>query len=161
MWVINHGDLGAGVSELGKPESPPDVATILGYEGVVESFFSRRTIIPMRYGCTVRDRSELTAVLDQHHEPYDALLQRLEGLAEMGIQVTADGLEGGPEIDTTAVLPAGAQDSHQLGVSYLSAKKLYYDTVDRTARRQERAGADALPAAVRLVRPAQGGTAFQ
>ena len=47
---------------------------VLAYESVVESFFSRRTIIPMRYGCTVRDRSELAAVLDEHREEYDALL---------------------------------------------------------------------------------------
>ncbi len=137
VLVMNHGDLGAGISEMQKLDSLPDVATVLAYESVVESFFSRRTIVPMRYGCTVRDKSELTAWLDRHHEEYAALLDRLEGLAEMGIRLPACGPEGGLDNDLAAVPPAGFQDSNRLGVSYLSAKKLYYESTDRTAQRQK------------------------
>ena len=79
--------LGAAISELREPDPLPDVADVLAYESVVEFFFSRQTIIPMRYGCTVRDQSELAAVLDEHRKECDALLDGLEGLAEMGIQV--------------------------------------------------------------------------
>ena len=136
VLVIDHGGLGAAISELREPDSLPDVAAILAYESVVEFFFSRRTIIPMRYGCTVRDRAELAVVLDEHHKQYDGLLDGLEGLAEMGIQVPANGCDAAPEIDAAAVSPARFPDSNRSGVSYLLAKKQHYGSADRIAERQ-------------------------
>ena len=136
VLVMNHGDLGAGISEMEKLDSLPDVAMVLAYENVVESFFSQRTIIPMRYGCTVRDKSELSALLDKHHKEYETLLYRLEGLAEMGIQVPAEGCEASPKIDSAAIPPASSLDSNRAGASYLLAKKLYYGSADRMAERQ-------------------------
>ncbi len=132
VLVMDHRGLGAGVSWLGESDSLPDVARVLAYESVVESFFSRRTIIPMRYGCAVRDRSELAAVLDKHREEYDALLRRLEGLAEMGIQVRA----GSSEIGSGPFAPARVHGSNRSGASYLLAKELHYRSADRKVERQ-------------------------
>jgi Gas vesicle synthesis protein GvpL/GvpF len=136
VLVINHGGLGAAISELREPDSPPDVAAVLAYESVVEFFFRRRTVIPMRYGCAVWERAELAAVLDEHHQQCDALLDGLEGLAEVGIQVPANGCAAAPEIDSAAVSPARFPDSNGSGVSYLLAKKLYYGSADRMAEQQ-------------------------
>ena len=136
VLVIDHGGLGAAISELSEPDPLPDVAAVLAYESVVESFFSRRTIIPMRYGCTVRGRSDLAAVLDEHRQQCDALLDGLEGLAEMGIQVLADGPEAGPGVDSAVVSPSHFHDSNRSGISYLLAKKQYYGSADRMAERQ-------------------------
>lgn len=136
VLVIDHEGLGAAISELRGPDSLPDVAAILAYESVVEFFFSRRTVIPMRYGCMVRDTAELAAMLDEHYQQCDALLDGLEGLAEMGIQVPAKGSDAGPEIDAAAVSPARFPDSNRSGVSYLLAKKQYYGSADRMAERQ-------------------------
>jgi hypothetical protein len=90
----------------------------------------------MRYGCAVRDRAELTAVLDKYRKECDALLHRLEGLAEMGIQVQAGGSEAGSEIGSAAVPPACLPDSNRSGASYLLGKKLYYRSADRKVERQ-------------------------
>ncbi|MFZ0913608.1 MAG: GvpL/GvpF family gas vesicle protein [Candidatus Korobacteraceae bacterium] len=140
VLVVDHGGLGAAISELGQPDSLPDVEAVLAYESVVEFFFSRRTVIPMRYGCAVRDRAELAAMLDEHHQKCDALLDGLEGLTEMGIQVpanvSANGSDAGPAIDAAAVSPARFPDSNRSGVSYLLAKKQYYGSADRMAERQ-------------------------
>jgi hypothetical protein len=137
VLVMDHGGLGAAISELKEPDLAPDVAAVLAYEGVVEFLFSRRTVIPMRYGCTVRDRSELAAVLDEHHKQYDGLIDGLEGLAEMGIQVPANGCDAPPETDAAAVSPARFPDSNGSGVSYLLAKKQYYGSADRMVERQD------------------------
>ena len=104
--VISRGGLGAAISELREPDSPPDVAAVLAYESVVELFFRRRTIIPMRYGCMVRDRAELAAVLDEHCKQCNTLLDGLEGLAEMGVQVLANDCDASCEIDAAAISPA-------------------------------------------------------
>ena len=138
--VIDHGGLGAAISELGQPNALPDVAAVLAYESVIEFFFSRRTVIPMRYGCMVGDTAELAAVLDEHRQQCDALLAGLEGLAEMGIQapanVSANVCGTAAEIDSAAVSPARFSDSNGSGVSYLLAKKLYYGGADRMAEQQ-------------------------
>ena len=136
VWVIHHRRLGAGVSELRELDPHPNVANVLAYEGVVESFFSRRTVIPMRYGCAVRDRMELAAVLDKHRKACDALLRRLEGLAEMSIQVQARGSQTGSEIGSAPVPNARLHDSNRSGASYLLAKQLDYRSADREVERQ-------------------------
>jgi hypothetical protein len=128
--VMDHRGFGAAISELREADLHPDVASVLAYESVMESFFGRRTIIPMRYGCAVRDRLELAAVLDQHRKECDALLHRLEGLVEMAIRVPAGAAEIGP------VPPACFYGSNQSGASYLLAKQRYYRGADRNVARQ-------------------------
>jgi len=144
ILVVERSGLGAAVSELREPDSLPDVAGVLAYENVVSSFFRRRTVIPMRYGCAVRDRTELAAVLDRRRQQCQALLHRLEGLAEMGIQVPAELFPAGPftaepsEARAAARLAAVPQmpSSSRSGASYLSAKKVYYRSADRNVERQ-------------------------
>jgi Gas vesicle synthesis protein GvpL/GvpF len=136
VLVIDHGGLGAAISELEEPDLPPDVAAVLAYESVVASFFRRRTVIPMRYGCMLRDRGELAAVLDEHHKQYDTLLGALQGLAEMGIQVPANGCEAAAAISSAAASSAHFPDANRPGFSYLLAKKLHYGDADRMAARQ-------------------------
>jgi hypothetical protein len=141
VLVVDRRGLSAAVSEMREPDSYPDVPSVLAYESVVESFFRRRTVIPMRYGCAARDRIELADVLDKHRKECDALLHRLEGLAEMGIQVPAEtflaerseaAAENGPTVESQARLDG----SNRSGASYLSAKELYYRSADRKVERQ-------------------------
>jgi Gas vesicle synthesis protein GvpL/GvpF len=136
VLVMDHRGLGAAISELREPDSHPDVARVLAYESVVESLFHRRTIIPMRYGCAVRDRPDLAAVLDKRREECEALLRRLEGLAEMGIHVQAGGSEADFEIGSAAVPPICLPGSKRSGASYLLAKQRYYRGADRNVERQ-------------------------
>lgn len=136
VLVIEHDGLGGAISELREPDSHPDVASVLAYENVAETFFRHRTIIPMRYGCAVHDRQEFVALLDKHRKECDTLLQRLEGLAEMGVQVSASGREEDDEICLAAIPQTRWQDSNRSGASYLSAKQLYYRGADRKVERQ-------------------------
>ncbi|HEY4934003.1 MAG TPA: GvpL/GvpF family gas vesicle protein [Terriglobales bacterium] len=137
VQVMDRAGLGAGVSELRSPDSPPDVAIVLAYENVVESFFSRRTIIPMRYGCKVRGRAELAALLDERRKQCEALLTGLDGLVEMGVQVTPEGHEPGLDLDSPEEGSADSPASAQSGASYLLAKKQYYNSADRRTGRRD------------------------
>ncbi len=133
IFAVNHEGLGAGLSELVGPESPPDISKVLAYERVVESFYRHMTVIPMRYGCWVEDPSEAVSLLAKNCCEYGALLRELEGLAEMGIQVV-DSPSAGAETDSAAessFLHSGAS-----GAGYLAAKRLHYLGTDRTALHQ-------------------------
>ena len=139
VLVVDRSGLGAAVSEIAQIDPVPDVATVLTYEGVVEYLFGQQTIIPMRYGCTVPDRMGLAALLDGRHKDCEALLHRLDGLAEMGIQFAASTSEACPAIDSPEVHPACSQPSDRSGVSYLLAKQQHYGSADRVAEaRNER-----------------------
>jgi hypothetical protein len=131
--VMDHGGLSAAVAETGHSDPTPDIAAVLAYESVVEFFFRRQTIIPMRYGCKVPDRSGLDAWLGIRHKEHDALLSRLNGLAEMGIQIPVKASDADCSIDSTAVQSAPSHKPMGSGVSYLLAKKQYYGSADRTA----------------------------
>ena len=75
-------------------------------------------------------------MLDEHRKECDALLQRLEGLAEMGIQVPAGDCEADVDLSIAAIPPARFHDSNRSGASYLLAKQLYYRGADRKVERQ-------------------------
>ncbi|MGA9642907.1 MAG: GvpL/GvpF family gas vesicle protein [Terriglobales bacterium] len=134
--VIEHDGLGGAISELRKADSDPDVGSVLAYESVAETFFRQRTIIPMRYGCAVHNRRDFGPLIDKHRKECDTLLRRLEGLAEMAIQVSASGGEEDDEICLAAIPQTRWPDSNRSGASYLSGKKLYYRGADRKVERQ-------------------------
>lgn len=136
VLVMERGALGAGVSDLRQLDPHPDVVTVLAYENVVEYFFRQQSIIPMRYGCTIRDTIELNSVLDKYQDQFDKLLARLEGLVEMGIEVQTDGQVTGPELVSAVAPQVGAGDTGQSGASYLFARKLHYGNADQVAEQR-------------------------
>ena len=152
--VVEYGGLGAGVSQLRQPELPPDIASLLAYERVVESFFSRRTIIPMRYGCKLQDRPQLEALLWERRPACDVLLDELEGLVEMGVR--AEDVAGpDPDPEPARGGPAGRRPWRPSGADYLLAQKQHYDRADRNQqRRDERVKALCQPLAGLFVRHA-------
>ena len=134
--AVNHLDLGAAVSELAEPEAAADVPSLVAHEQVVEFFFRHRTVIPLRYGAMVGERREVTALLETHQAEYRALLQALDGFAEMGIQLLIDGAPSGVKTGSTADSPAQLASAQPPGASYLLAKKLSYRSADRMAERE-------------------------
>jgi hypothetical protein len=134
--VVEHQGLGAAVSALAGAEAPADVPSLVAHEQVVEFFFRQQTVIPLRYGAMVGQRREVTAVLEIHQAEYRALLQALDGFAEMGIQLLIDGSPGRAKTGSTAVSPAPLGSAEPPGAAYLSAKKLSYRSADRMVERE-------------------------
>ncbi|MBZ5569630.1 MAG: GvpL/GvpF family gas vesicle protein [Acidobacteriia bacterium] len=131
--VVSYLDLGVAVSELPGLEPPADVPSLVAHEQVVEFFFRLRTVIPLRFGAMAGERREVTALLETRQAEYRALLQALDGFAEMGIQLLIDGAPDRAKVGSTAVSPPQLPSAQPPGASYLLAKKLSYRNADRMA----------------------------
>lgn len=83
--VTGHG-LAAVVSEMEEPAAAPSVSSLLEYERIVAAIHARQTVIPLRYGCLMEDEEQIVRLLEDRRQEYEALLDRLEGMTEMGIR---------------------------------------------------------------------------
>ena len=84
--ITAHG-LAAVVFSVEEMSSPPSVASLLAYEGVVEAIHARQAVIPLRYGCVLENESAVLRFLEGHRQEYEAQLARFLGMTEMGIRV--------------------------------------------------------------------------
>jgi hypothetical protein len=85
---------------------------------------------------------ELAALLDERYNECDALLSRLDGLAEMGIQFAANASHAGSTGASTADPETSPHGTVRSGISYLLSKKQYYGDADRmTEQRNQVANA--------------------
>jgi hypothetical protein len=87
VFPVAINGIGAAVSEISDAYLTPDVPRVMAYKKVIESFHSDRTVIPMRYGCVLRDRPQVIQLLKRNARRYESLLKELDGCAEMGIRV--------------------------------------------------------------------------
>lgn len=137
VFLAENKGLCAGLSELTEPDSPPDFSKILTYETVVEFFYNNRTVIPMRYGCQVENPSDAVRLLEKRVNDYGALLRKLEGLAEMGIQILSDDSNAKDQTNLAKVMPESfLLDSS--GGNYLAMKRRYYLRIDGGELRQSK-----------------------
>jgi gas vesicle protein GvpL/GvpF len=133
VFVLAQKGLSAGLSELAESDLVPDISQILAYEAVVEHFYRDLTVIPVRYGCQLEGASEALRFLEGHREEYGALLDELEGLAEMGIHVLLERSGAGTESDARPVPPKSFPLPCNSGAAYLAAKRERYLGLDRAA----------------------------
>jgi len=87
VFPVAINGISAAVSEISDAHLTPDVPRVMAYKKVIESFHSDRTVIPMRYGCVLRDRPQVIQLLKRNASPYESLLKELDGCVEMGIRV--------------------------------------------------------------------------
>ncbi len=103
VFTAHYNGLGAALSKVPDPDRAPDDSKLLAYEKVVESFYRRLTVIPLRYGCRVQCPYDAVILLRENHDAYSALLRELEGLAKVGVQVLLDSPMVGGETDRLAI----------------------------------------------------------
>jgi hypothetical protein len=115
-------ELTAVVSEVEEPTAAPSVASLLEYERVVESIHARQTVIPLRYGCLMDSEEQVVQLLEDHCREYEALLDRLRGMTEMGIRLLWP---------ASAALPPSLAQSP--GAAYLTALRNRYGSQDTPA----------------------------
>lgn len=136
VFVLAQNGLSAGLSELPESDLVPDISQVLAYEAVVEDLYRDRTVIPVRYGCRLEDASDARELLERHRDEYGALLDELEGLAEMGLHVLLDGSGTGAENDACSVPPKSFPLACNSGAAYLAAKRERYLGLDRADLRE-------------------------
>jgi hypothetical protein len=136
VFTVNHEGLGAVLSKLAEPDSPPDTSEVLVYETIVESFYRHLTVIPMRYGCRVESEWEAVGLLRKNHDAYGALLYELEGLGEMGVHILLDTSGDGMESNARPVSARSLALDSDTGAAYLAAKRMRYQALERAGLQQ-------------------------
>ena len=84
--VAAHG-LMAVVARGEETSWAPTVSSVLAFEKVVETIYARQPAVPVRYGCLMESEIAILRLLEDHHGEYEALLDRLGDMTEMGIRV--------------------------------------------------------------------------
>jgi len=79
-----HG-LAAAATPYAPPSTQLDIPRLLAYERLIACFHASRTVVPFRFGC-VCEPSRIPGLLAERADEYHALLDRLEGRAEMGLR---------------------------------------------------------------------------
>jgi len=141
VGLVSKNELSAACSELASPELTPDIAGLLAYKEVIESFHRDRTLIPMRYGCLFDDASQIVRHLEERYQWYRSLLEELNGCVEMGVRVLLSGEnhnsalrrradQRGPESTKAPPVLAG-QTGQPSGKAYLAARRSHYATKER------------------------------
>lgn len=115
----------------------PTVETVLAFKSVVDRAFDVGPVIPLRFGTVVDSPSRALAVVSKKQSRYQALLEDLEGKAEVGLRLSmasrgAERGEAGGKRDADKVPGAGDRP----GTSYLLSRRR---RLHRARQRVERA----------------------
>jgi len=136
--LVSNNGLTAAISGITQPNLLPDVSRILTYKRVVELFHQDRTVIPMRYGCTLNGKQQVVRLLEEHGGQYGRLLGTIKGCVEMGIRVLivdcrlkVEDLRNSELENSDPQSAIRNPHSHISGRAYLSARKTHYDREDQ------------------------------
>jgi Gas vesicle synthesis protein GvpL/GvpF len=130
--------LGAVVSKLSAVDRAPDVARLLVYARIVESFNRERTVIPMRYGCRFEDLGEISRLLEQHRDRYLRLLDEVDGRVELSVRATVSNPATPPHAAVSArplirLSPRAAGP----GAAYLAERRRFYAFREELEKRRD------------------------
>jgi Gas vesicle synthesis protein GvpL/GvpF len=139
VFPVAENGISAAISEISATHLTPDVPRVMAYKKVIESFHGDRTVIPMRYGCVLRERPQVIQLLKRHARRYESLLKELDGCVEMGIRLAigdcrwrmADIKKKSEECAPTGT-PHGSS-----GKNYLNARKAYYAQKEKLTQKLE------------------------
>jgi hypothetical protein len=87
VTFVRAAGLAAAVSALEPAELIPNMRRLVDYARVVEELFGRATVLPMRFGASFADESEVVRHLEQHARSLAEQLSDVEGRAELGIRI--------------------------------------------------------------------------
>ena len=121
VFAVATNGISAAVSEISDAHLTPDVPRVMAYQRVIASFHSDRTVIPMRYGCVLRDRPQVIQLLKRNARRYESLLKELDGCVEMGIRLMIDDC-----LLSIADLNSNDPASGISGKAYLASRKDHY-----------------------------------
>jgi hypothetical protein len=161
VQVSNNG-LVAAVSRIVREDIKSDVPLIMAYKKVIDSFHRERTVIPMRYGCLLKEKKQVAQLLEKNRSQYETLLKKLDGCVEMGIRVLIvdcqssiedlrnSELENSDPQSATesfkiqnpcppsrAFKRGGRSKSKMLGRDYLTSRKAHYEQKDKLGKEIE------------------------
>jgi len=87
--VVEHGELAAIVSPVGGDRVRAKRRDLVAHMDVLQRAFDAQPVLPLRFGTVMRGRSDVVDdLLAGRYEELVALLQRLQGLAELRVGAT-------------------------------------------------------------------------
>jgi Gas vesicle synthesis protein GvpL/GvpF len=119
---LASGSLAAWVSRM-SADVRPTMERLREHERVVRAALRKTTPLPFRFGVAFRDEGELTDVLDDRADQFEATLSRLGNRIEMGLRVTYTAREspGEAAVDPRATAPAASHPTS--GRAYLEGRR--------------------------------------
>jgi hypothetical protein len=131
--IARTGRLGGIVSRLSPADADPDVARLLVYSKIVETFNHERAVIPMRYGCRFKTIVEIVGFLKRKESMFVALLDELDGRVEMSASMDCE------EASIVSATPLSRLSSraNTAGIDYLAARRRHYSLVDQSGMQRE------------------------
>jgi hypothetical protein len=116
-----------------------DLATIWAHGSVVTALHRRHTVIPMRFGCMLTDKTAVIHLLAERYRHYRRLLKELQGCVEMGIRLlspepslAAETASPRPDLFPP---PADSQaNSPGAGWAYLQGRRSHFHEQDRQSQ---------------------------
>jgi len=130
--VIAANGFSAALSDINNLELTCALSEILTYHKVIESFHRHCTVIPLRYGCLFREKSQIIAFLERQGGHFKTLLRELKGCTEMGIRILTFNSETMTPLAPVRISHSTPDNLQQLdsGRAYLAARKTHYERID-------------------------------
>ncbi len=137
LRVLEKQGLSSVFSEVPDAAAVSDVARLMDYHRVIESFFEQVTVVPFRFGTLLDSLADIERLQDTRAEHYRKILQKLDGCAEMGIRAIMDEnkTSSGQRSGSSGFPPPGAPTSGKL---YLTKRKALYTAETLLAEKNER-----------------------
>jgi len=135
MCVVAGPGLAAVARKIEDSSSAPSISTLLAFAKAVEKIHAGQAVIPLRYGCTLESEAAISRLLEDRRQEYEALFDRLRGMAEMGIRVLcAEGRGLRPEFRAASPLSPGVSP----GAAYLAALRNRHHSENSLAPQENR-----------------------
>jgi len=87
IFSIGNSGIAAVVSVSEKRRFEVTEELLLIHERVIESLMSSHTVLPMRYGTVVLDKSEILEIIKARRESIESLIQKVREKVELGVKV--------------------------------------------------------------------------
>lgn len=120
---VRDGELIAFVGEDAAAAPDWGVEDVLGHERVVELLMDRQPILPVRFGNTVNDESQIRSLLHERRRELSAALQRVRGAVELGVRA-----------QWSQPRPITPEDGPQTGTDYLLERLAMRKRADAVVR---------------------------
>ncbi len=125
VYDLFAGGVGAAVSKFETPPSQ-EIRNLKAYADVVMEYHRHQTVIPMRFGRTVKEKDDILAALRDGGTLFLDRLKAMDGCSEMSIRILAQACRE-PWEENPPKKPVRPMN----GKDFLMARKEYYDRTER------------------------------
>jgi len=125
VHILEGHGLAAAFSEIPGTATAHELAGIMEYHRVIESFFNQVAIVPFRFGTVLDEYDDVGRLLEKRAAHYKEILEDLEGCAEMGIRMIINETETAPD-DECPLPRVLSSQSPGAGKLFLSSRRAQY-----------------------------------